>query len=231
MDILVDYHTFDYTLEEIKRQIAVERYDDYYQTLPSDINIEDDKNHGVPLMNKMFYEMFLSFKAIPSWRHYCEAYINRYCKQIHKDNYTFILDNQRYQYVFKKQALEKKLIRAYMSFLKELYVLYWFYDRGLTTAYYSLEKDILGFDIVVTNKFNHMFGIKIYSNTYNANKFAKIKRNERNHLPEHSTGIAIRAGIHKDRGPRLGDTYVFPDRLLNSVYHYIMNDIQKDIIL
>lgn len=226
MDILVKYNSLNLSFDEIREMIEYERYYKYYQSLPSDPRLEDDKNHGVPLMNKIFYEQFILSGKIPHWKDFCNMYANTWCTVLPDGNLTFKSDNPKYQYTFSKQALTKKLIRAYMSFLKELYVLYWFYNRGLTAAYYSLENDISGFDITIINRFSHLFGIKIYSNTSNANKFAVTKQSERNKLPENSTSISIRASD----SIILGDTYVFSDKLLNGVYHYINNDIQKNII-
>lgn len=217
-------------LHHVIYAISQQKYEDYYNSLGSvyDRNIEDDKNHGVPIMSKVFYLLFLRLGRVPDWQEFLEAYKNQWCKTV-PNGMTFTLNNQRYQYVFKEQALDKKLIRAYMSFLKELYVLYWFYDKGFTEPYYSFDNDMAGFDITIRNRFGHIFGIKIYANTYNANKFALIKKNTRNKLPENSTGIAIRTGFQNNC--KIGDTYVFPDKLLNAVYHYINNNIQKDIII
>lgn len=231
MDILITNNTFNFTLEYVKEMITKEHYFQYYKPLPIDTNIEDDKNHGVPMMNEVFYDLFLEYGRIPHWQEFLNTYISKWGHIIHENDMTFKSSNPRFRYVFKKQALEKKLIRAYMSFLKEIYVLYWFYNRGLTTACYSLENDIAGYDITILNKFNQMFGIKIYSDTYKANRFANIKKSERNRLPVNTTSIAIKANINKNNGILLGDTYIFPDRLLNGVYHYINNNIQKDIIL
>lgn len=233
MDILVNNSTLNLSLNDVKQMIANERYFKYYKPLPVDSRIEDDKNHGVPMMNAVFYELFLRLSRVPHWQEFLDAYINMWGHTIYADgnDMTFKSPDPRFQYVFKRQALEKKLIRAYMSFLKEVYVLYWFYNRGLTTACYSLENDIAGYDITAVNRFNQMFGIKIYSDTYKANRFANIKKSERNRLPVNTTSIAIKANINKDNGMLLGDTYIFPDRLLNGVYHYINNNIQKDIIL
>ena len=226
MDILINHDTLNLSFDEIKQMIEQEKYIDYYISLPTDINLEDDKNHGVPMMNEIFYQCFLRYKRIPHWQEFCDTYANMHCIMLEDGKMTFKLDNQRYQYTFNKKALIKKLLRAYMSFLKELYILYWFFNKGVTTACYSLENDKAGYDITVINRFSHLFGIKVYSNTRKANNFANIKKNGRNILPENSTSIAIRP--FKDS--ILGDTYVFSDKLLNGIYHYINNNIQKDII-
>lgn len=233
MDILITYNTFNLSFEDIKRMISSEYYFKYYKPLPVNVKIEDDKNHGVPMMNEVFYTMFLQQGYIPHWKEYVDTYIKKWGHVINynNDDMTFKSSNPRFQYIFRRQELEKKLIRAYMSFLKEVYVLYWFYNRGLITAYYSLENDIAGFDIVANNRFHQTFGIKIYSDTNRAIQFANIKTNERNKLPANTTSIALRANINKDRGILLGDTYIFPDRILNGIYHYINNNIQRNIIL
>lgn len=210
--------------------IAKQKYENYYKSISGykNSNIEDDKNHGVPIMSRVFYIAFLNLKRIPDWQEYLNIYKQQWCRTT-QNGLMFVSDNIRYQYEFKEQVLDKKLIRAYMSFLKEIYVLYWFYNRGYFRPYYSFDNDMAGFDITIQNRYNNLFGIKIYSNTYNAKKFASIKSNTRNKLPENSTGIAIQSGFTNDC--KLGDTYVFPDKLLNGVYHYINNNIQKDIIL
>lgn len=230
MDILIEHGTINIQLHHVIQMISQQRYNEYYNSLTSiyDKNIEDDKNHGVPIMSKSFYLLFLKLKRIPSWQEFLEAYKRQWCKSV-PNGMTFTLNNPRYQYIFQEKALDKKLIRAYMSFLKEVYVLYWLYDKGLTSSYYSFDNDMAGFDITVRNQFGNTFGIKIYANTYNANKFALIKKNTRNKLPENSTGIAIKTAFSDEY--RIGDTYVFSDKLLNAVYHYINNNIQKDIVI
>lgn len=231
LDIIITRNTFALTLSDVKSVIAKQRYMAHYNKCKSynDANIEDDINHGVPMMNRIFYEMFLSSRAIPSWQSFLCEYKTRYCVKLPNGRLTFIDDNPRHHYQFYEPALDKKLIRAYMSFLKEVYVLFWFFETKIDTVYYSLENDISGFDVSVEHN-NRLFGIKIYANTYDANRFAHIKKSIRNRLPQDSVGIAIRSGFQEDN--RIGDTYVFHEGVLKFIYCYILRtSVFKDVVL
>lgn len=231
MDIVITYGTVRTTFDEIKEQIANQFYYAYYSALPTDSLIEDDNHHGVPRMNEVFYSMFIRHNHIPSWTAFLDEYKRRWCYYVgHDGEMGWKSPLPRYNYRFQEAALDKKLIRAYMSFLKEVYVLFWFYHIGMTDAYWSLSNDMSGYDIVMPNAFGRIYGIKIYSNTANARRFARIKTTSRNHLLQGSTSVSIQAPIGRN-GLRLGDTYLFTDKLLLGVYNYIMNNIRRDIII
>lgn len=231
LDITINRYTFALTLEDVKSAIAEQKYMKHYSSCKAfnDANIEDDIHHGVPMMNKVFYEMFISSGVIPSWQSFLCEYKIRHCVKKPNGKLTFTDGNPRHSYEFDEPALDKKLIRAYMSFLKEVYVMFWFFDKKIDSVYYSLENDIAGFDISLFHR-GRLFGIKIYANTYDANKFAKIKKSTRNHLPENSVGIAIRSDFNSYN--RLGDTYVFHEGVLKFVYGYVLRTMTfQDIVV
>ncbi len=182
------------------------------------------------MMNEMFYTMCLRHHHLPSWTSFIDEYKEHWCYPIGIEQLSFKIPSSRFHYSFSERALDRKLINAYMSFLKEYYALHWFWNIGFTAPYWSLGNDKIGYDIVATNRFSHVFGIKIYSNTETARFFARVKAKSRNHLLRGSTSVSITSSFGAN-SIKLGDTYLFTDHILNAVYHYINDDICKDIIL
>ena len=234
MDILIDYNTMNFSLNQIKQMISNQYYYKYFKTLPSDENIEND-NRGVPKINKFFYGLFIRFKRIPTWKEVYDYYTYHWCEWCINGNMTFKKELRdkypRFDYTFNPKALEHKILNTYMSLLKEVYILYWLFDKGITTAYYSLKTDKDGFDIMLTNRFNYKYGFKIYVDTKRAKSFANIKTEERNKLPEETVSISIRVQPSNKTSLQIGDTFVPTDKTLNGIYHYINNNIRKDIII
>ena len=240
MDILVKYTDFNKTLSQLKNEIRNEQYYRYYRSLPRTTifgsnrdtmeidNSEGGRNeyYGVEPMNYIFYGLMKKHQRIPHWQEYVSTYISYYCRQVDDTHMTFKSNEHHLQYVFETKKLEFKLIRAYMSFLKEVYVLFYLYEKGLHNIYYSMEMDLRGFDITAINRYGSMFGIRIYCKTDNANNLADQKTQSRIRLPEGSTSIKLQADITQDKRIALGDTYIFSDSTLNSIYHYINNNIQ-----
>lgn len=233
MDLIVNLETMgNVPVRVIKQQIAAQTYDwrrKELKDIPENPMLEDDLNHGLPQMNKVFYTMFISKKAIPSWTYFIEEY-----KRIHvvKDGaglFTFRerqKDEQRYGFSFTDAQIDRRLLYAYMSFAKEPFVLYWFLNNGFESAYWSFDADKFGYDVVVPYR-DDIYGIKIYSNTEKARKYAGIKSNSRNgkknnklyEVLKNSRSIALTTRF--DDSVRCGDTYLFSDQLLREVKRMI----------
>lgn len=244
MGLIVNYETVgSIPFEHLSQQIENQVYEQYYKTELSRVRdhplIEDDYNHGVPHMNEVFYQIYSDMKVIPSWGTFRDTYWGKYVienpnkgrldEQGNLDplwigDYSIRHKKFKYQYGFDEPPMLKKLLRTYMSFLKEQHVMHWFYDKGLTTAYWSSDADNrLGIDIMLTNPFGRQYGIKVYSKTRRAKNFAAIKKNSRHAATKGISTIAIPVPMN---GPKLGDTFVVPDHILMCAYNLIMHDIE-----
>ena len=235
--IIID-HSIKLTFDDICNQIKQQKYMSFYaqqkkrwQNIKDgqDWMMDDDRNHGVPAMNQVFYRMLKKQKHIPKWTEYLVTYKKKHCKYVEAGKMTFKDNSPRFQYTFQEYSMDYKLLKAYMSFLKEVYALFWFYDKSFIFPYYSFYMDLWGYDIIVRNMFNHLYGIRVYSNTDKALRFFEEKKNGRSSVPEESTGVSIIANVKDNRCTKIGDTYVFCDRLLYDVMSYINANIQSDI--
>lgn len=217
------------TLSDIRYMIQQDLYNAYYRTVcKKNSLLEDDKEHGVPKMNEIFYSLFVQNKTI-SYQVYLDEYKKVNCIKLTKGFMTFKSNEERFHYAFKETALDGKLLRGYMSFLKELYALYSLIDIGYP-ARYSLEIDNnMGFDIMLYNKHKHYYGIRIYSDTERAKAFANTEKKIR-HDYENSpcTSIVL---MSKTKKQILGDTYIFTQEQIDAVHNHIRNNCYQNIIL
>lgn len=234
------------TFNQIKNQIARQKYEQFYNQKRMEYDIRksdnryedwkiDNDGFGIPVMNQVFYRIFLEKRKVPTWEEFLNAYKEKYCHEIdriagkHMRMMTLKTDNPKQHYIFQECSIDYKLLRAYMSFLKEVYTLFWFYDKGFTHPYYSFHMDLCGYDIICHNMFNHLYGIKIYANTKKAHEFVDKKREGRSAVPAESTSISLVSRIGSN-GTKIGNTYVFSDKVLHDTMYYINDNKQSDIV-
>ena len=243
--IIIDYETMrPLSFPEVRKAISAQRYMDFFYEKKAqynkrasagyeDRNIEDDDNHGIPAMNQVFYRMLLNNKKLPAWRDYLNEYKNTFCHVIDSladpkmRMMTFKSKEQRYRYVFQECSLDYKLLKGYMSFLKEVYILFWLWDKHFVFPYYSLHMDFCGYDILCRNMYNRLYGIRVYASSKKAREFAQKKKDGRSSVPMESTSITVVVPID-DRATEVGDTYVSSDETLQSIMQYINNNITAD---
>lgn len=214
-------------LADIFNMLKVDKYYDYYRTVKrKNKDMEDDKQ-GVPMMNKVFYSRFAYCSNITY-----QFFLNEY-KRIHciRTNGTikFKSTEKRYQYSFTEQELDGKLLRAYMSFLKELFVLYSLKENGFSVRYSLQDDNNKGFDITVVNAYGHQYGIRICSDTEAAQKFIHKKEQERHDYNSNPhTVIVLKAPMERRV---IGDTYLFTEEQMNALYNHIRNNKYETILL
>ena len=215
-------------LSDIYEIIEKDRYNSYYQTVKArNKQIEDDKHHGIPMMNAIFYSRFAYCTTI-SHQLFLNEYKRVHCIRLKDGEMKFNSNNSKHQYIFYEKELDGKLLRGYMSFLKELFVLYSLIDKKIP-AKYSLQTDINGFDIIAQNYNGHKYGIRIFSKTEKAQSFAKQKEEERHNYQNSScTAIVLQAQMATEV---IGDTYVFTQNQMNNLYNHIHNDRYETIVL
>lgn len=243
--IIID-NNIGITFGQIRMQISQQQYEKFYNQKHMEYDVRkstggtedwkiDDDEYGIPIMNQVFYNMLANKKRIPTWEGFLDAYKEKHCHEIdriagrHMRMMTLKTSNPKQHYVFQECSIDYKLLRAYMSFLKEVYTLFWFYDKGFTHPYYSLHMDLCGYDIICHNMFNHLYGIKIYANTRKAHEFVDRKREGRSAVPIESTSISLVSRLGGN-GEKVGDTYVFTDGILNDTMYYINDNKHSDTI-
>lgn len=234
------------SFSQVRTQIAHQQYEQFYNQKHNEYDARksngqnedwkiDNDDYGIPIMNQVFYNMLLEKKKIPTWEGFLDAYKQKHCHEVdriagkHMRMMTLKSDNPKQHYIFQECSIDYKLVRAYMSFLKEVYTLFWFYDKNFTHPYYSLHMDLCGYDIVCHNMFNRLYGIKIYANTRKAQDFVDRKREGRSAVPIESTSISLVSRLGGG-GVKIGDTYVFSDKILHDAMYYINDDNQSDTI-
>lgn len=228
-------------LNDIINIIKTDNYQDLYkQVLPyknfqRTIETDGNSNFGIPKMNKVFYEVFIRLNSIQYYM-FIPLYIAHHPIVQCGTEIPYINGNSEPQTIYKflnehkdsrffYYELAGKLLRAYMSFLKEIYVLYWLLEKGFDVTY-SLMFDINdGCDIVVRYN-NNIFGIRIYSDTKKANQFADTKIKNRHKVPSDWTVIDLPTNLCKSK---IGDTYVYSDDILNKVAQHILHNNKQDI--
>lgn len=216
------------TLSDIYEMIEKDRYNDYYQTVKTrNKQIEDDKHHGIPMMNSIFYSRF-AYCCTISHQLFLNEYKRVHCIRLEDGKMKINSNNPKHKYIFYEKELDGKLLRGYMSFLKELFVLYSLIDKGVS-AKYSLQADINGFDIIAQNPDGHKYGIRIFAKTERAQSFAEQKEKERHNYQNSScTAIVLQAQMATEV---IGDTYVFTQKQINDLYNHIHNNRYETILL
>lgn len=242
------------TFQKVYKQISQYRYGSFYSSnkcqskIPTHL-MEKDEKHGLPLMNKIFYDMVICNESIPLWTEFIEYYKSIYCEPLkEKEKKTnndmkfnnFAMErgfekNKDFRYTFQESYLNGKLMRAYMSFLKEIYVLTWLWKHGYYSAYWSLDADSnIGFDVMV-NSYSlteeRKYGIKIYANTKDAKNKAILKTKQRHIKYPDITSISLISVISSESSAKLGDTYLFGNDIMYSIYNYIGNMVPGDLII
>lgn len=238
----------DLTFRNVYQQISQYRYADFYsskQCKPMDEKhkMELDNRYGCPFMNEIFYDMVICEGRIPMHTEFIDYYKRLYCEKSANDLLRFNKNamergketNKNFNYTFEETYLNGKLMRAYMSFLKELYVLTWLWEHEMYSAYWSFKDDTeVGFDIRVSS-FNgyeeRKYGIKIYAATRNAKKKAEIKANQRHKNHPDITSISLISVLSKEGSTKLGDTYLFNNNVLYGMLSYIKNTVPGNLII
>ena len=227
-------------LDDVINIIQTDKYNDLYkQVLPyknfkRTIEADGNSNLGIHKMNKVFYEVFIRLNSI---QHYmfiplylahhpiiqCGVEVPYTGPPNPQTVYRFLEGHKNSRFFYNE--LVGKLLRAYMSFLKEIYVLYWLLEKGFDVTY-SLMFDINdGCDIVVKHN-NSTYGIRIYSDTKKANQFADTKIKSRHKVPQDWTVIDLPTNLCSYT---IGDTYVYSDDVLNKVAQHILHNNKYDI--
>lgn len=214
------------TLKDITQMIARDKYYSYYQTVKAKNKmIEDDIHHGVPMMNQIFYSRFAYCRNM-SYQFFLNEYKRMHCVRLPDGKMTFKSKEPRYQYIFYEKELDGKLLRAYMSFLKELFVLYSLIEMGCDVQYDSKDDTKNGFDLTLYNQYGHHYGIRIFADTDKAKKFAEIKERVRHNYTY--TSIAMQAKMAKCI---IGDTYVFTQDQMKALHNHILSNSNENLIL
>lgn len=238
--IIIDY-SMGISFQQVKHQIYDQKYEAFYnqkkQEYLARVGLKrsedwkiDDDTYGIPVMNQVFYHIMKNCRRIPKWKEFLSEYKRIHCVNM-GNGYMRLKDQSRGRnYVFQEYSLDYKLLRGYMSFLKEVYVLFWFYDKNFIMPYYSLHMDLCGYDIIVRNMFDRLYGIRIYANTKKAQEFVEAKKNGRSAVPQESTCISFVSQINGN-GTKLGDTYVFSDQAISDMMYYINNNNTSDTII
>lgn len=215
------------TISDIESMLRNERYQSYYPKERNDL-IEDDKNHGIPMMNEVFYRMFIMFKKVP-WKAYLTEYKRLYCITLPDDRMKINSLEPRYDYTFTEREIDGKLLRGYMSFCKELFLMYSLKEMGYWTIY-DFGNDKNGIDIVVQNKQkDNWYGIRVYSNTEKAKEYAEIKKETRSKLEKfNGTVIVARANMGQYT---LGDTYAFTEMQIKNLCEYMDKSLKQNTMI
>lgn len=207
------------SFRSIKQQIAAQKYNEYFRTVTGHKNtmLEDDRNHGLPPMDKVFYGFYGLNGCIPSWTFFMELYCKFHVipNPQNPNLLTFLDKNPKFHYSFDKPCLERRLLNAYMSFCKEQYIQHWLYDAGYESAYWSASGDLeLGLDIQLQNHQGKNYGIKVFADTPEAKRQARDKADTR-HVSAASLGIGVFViPVVRDESHMIGDTYVPSDAIL-----------------
>lgn len=214
-------------ISDIEKMLRNEKYQSYY---PKERNadIEDDKYHGIPMMNEVFYRMFVMFKKVP-WKAYLAEYKRLYCITLPDGRMKINSSEPRYNYTFTEREIDGKLLRGYMSFCKELFLMYSLKKAGYWTIY-DFENDKNGIDIVVRNKQkDNWYGIRVYANSEKAETYAGIKEETRSKLENFNGTIIVAKANMAQR--TIGDTYVFTERQLKQLCEYMDKGMKENTII
>lgn len=222
--------------QSIVDQIEKQKYGWYYDSISKCIcrlmNI--DYAHGVPSIYEFFYGFYGTFGHLMDWDDLIEEYKKKYMVSItpYSDDKTFKHDNPKYHYTFTEEQLDNKILKTYMSFLKEQHYMHWLYNHGLTSACWSAKRDISdGLDVIVQNFHGKEYGTKIWADTPAGRYYAREKKDSRHDnleaLYRHGTRVlSIPIPVGKDKGNLIGDTNVVEEEVLKCAYGIITLGIE-----
>ena len=194
--------------------------------------IENDKEHGVPPMNLIFYGYFKMHHKPPTWQVFMEMYKREFVIETNTPGVYAFNDGvpKHCDYTATMPEIDRKIMNGYMSFLKEGYVFHWLWEHGLSEAYYSREMDKCGFDICVERHNGEwLYGIRVYCKTDSAEHYAKIKDNERLVRMRRIVSIKFEIEVfNKDTRVMAGDTCIAPDSILKAISYLIKQECEYD---
>jgi len=191
------------------------------------------ENIHAPEIAYVYYFLFTKNMKIPSVEYLCEIYLCKYFDCVDgkyklKDCYLNI-DNCKV--LFSRNDIFGRICRAYNSFNREVELLYNLFKYDEFEVCYDLRTDIFdGIDISIKYN-NKLYGVFVYQDSINANKYRNIKSTVR-HKFENLNAVLLPA-IFTDRYggiPNIdnyGDIGVFSKSTVNDIKETIVDNSNK----
>lgn len=152
-----------------------------------------------------FYKMISKTGIIPKQDEFAEEYI--------KEN----TDDQKFKRLLKdnSEAIKARLYRSYPSFVRDICFAFKLRESGyFEDVVYNEDLDVYhGIDILII-KNSKLFGLHLFTKTFNANKFRKVK-DSRHETEDGCTHLDVTVNI-KD-GEKVGKFFLFGPKQIDIV--------------
>lgn len=221
-------------IEDIHNEMKAVDYNNFYRNIGG----RNAKNYlfehiHAPEIAYTYYFLFTRDMKIPSVEYLCNIYLSKYfdCsnnKYKLKDCYADIEDCHVY---FNRYDIFGRICRAYNSFNREVELLYNLFKYEDFESCYDLRTDVFdGIDISI-NYNNKLYGIFVYQDSINANKYRSIKSTTR-HKFSNLNAVLLPAIFlsHDDKVSNIvdyGDIGVFSKSTVDDVREVIVNGSDK----
>ena len=208
------------TLEDLHTQIEKIKFDAFYQSIGGrdnkDSELEDAKL--VPF-NLLFYYLFITQEKIPTLLTMICEYINHFCVRKKGKGNFYTLKNEyknnkdiRYSgCFFTIEALAGRISRAYNSFIREIELLFRFFQEKDFSARYSFQDDYGKHGVDLKVKYNEqIFGIRCSQKNKRSQEYNNRKTTTRRKQPFDENRV-IYMNIDKNNHENCGDIWIFPE--------------------
>lgn len=184
------------------------------------------ENAKLPSMVRSFYELVVRDDSLPDEKQFVEAYLNRYFEKIGRTTYRLkkAYREENSPFVFKKDGLEGRILRAYPSLIRDLHFFLLCKESGLfEKVIYSTYADIYeGIDLKL-KKDGQVYIVSLFVNTNRSKQFKKRKYKRH----DYSNVVEICVMLDLDTAKKVGDFILYDERHIN--YLLDMMNTYKDL--
>ena len=231
-DLRIERQDSSLDFEAYKNFLLQETYWKEYCSVKKHYNklIESDYEYGVPAMNLVFYNLYKALKAPPEHKVFMAEYKSHFVIPSGTPGIYRFNDGiyKHCCYNVTMPEIERKLFLGYMSFLKEGYVMHWYWENGFPNAYYDYEMDNKGADICIEHPNKHLYCQRIYCKSDKSEAKAAEKDRSRLKLPEEAVSIKFEIEVF-NKPYKLGDTCVSPEPIMRGIASLIQHGCERDM--
>lgn len=206
------------TLEDIHKQLKEIKFEVFYQCAGG-MNNKDWELENARLIpfSLLFYYLFITQEKIPTPQLMVCEYVYRFCTQKKGKGNFYMLKNE-YKNAgysgcfFTVEGLAGRICRAYNSFIREVELLFRFFQEKDYSGLYSFKDDFGENGIDLKIKYNEqIFGIRCSQNNKRSQGFNRRKTTTRRTQPFDEDRV-IYMNIERNNHDNCGEIWIFSEQ-------------------